>query len=94
LIPRSNTWPSHVGNNNSNGNFTKLENGIFTDRVGLNVKPPAGTNFDAISDQTFTIRYQGETYPVSTEFEHETKVVTDPVTNNVTVTNSVMVEVP
>jgi uncharacterized protein RhaS with RHS repeats len=77
----------------SNDNYGDLDNGIFTDIVGWanmvnnvpqSVTLPATMNVDATSMQTFTARYEGRYYNLSTEFEHENKVVNGTAMNTVT----------
>jgi RHS repeat-associated protein len=69
----------------STGKFPPLVNGVFIDQVGWTsaADVPKG-NYDAVRLQTFTVRYQGTTYPLSTVFRHENSVVNGVVTNSVT----------
>jgi RHS repeat-associated protein len=85
-----------VGNsptNNSSNKFVPLRKGIATDIVGwakmVNGVPqseilPTDMNEDDTFMQTFTVQYGGRYYDLSTEFEHEDKVVNGQATNTVT----------
>lgn len=45
------------------------------------VSLPKNFNVDVKTGQTFTVRYNGKNYNLTTRFEHETRVVNGTVTN-------------
>jgi RHS repeat-associated protein len=79
----------------SNNEFVPMDNGVATDIVGwakndangnpVSVTLPSNYNTDQTFTQTFTVRYNGIDYPLSTQFQHEDKAVNGQPTNTVTV---------
>jgi hypothetical protein len=64
----------------SNGEFVALPNGVATDVVGWARQDPVTGNWygvpvpesaDLLYNQTFAVQYQGQTYNLTTEFQHE-----------------------
>jgi hypothetical protein len=72
-----------VGDNTSEGTFVPATKGYVRDTVGLTRSPGSGTNMDYVVLQSFTIRYKGTDYNLSSTFYHQTLDVNGQVTNKV-----------
>lgn len=74
-----------AGVKTSEKDFVSIANGEARDRVGKERKPRKDDNEDVIRYQTFTVRYEGKEYNLTSNFKQETRVVNGHVTNTVTV---------
>jgi RHS repeat-associated protein len=83
-----------AGNTTSEGTFVPAPAGVSEDVVGQvgidrlgqmhSITPPTSPDADFIVEQTFTVKYQGTEYDLSTKFQHETQIMQGVVTNTVT----------
>lgn len=83
-----------TGTTTSEGTFVPADHGVSQDVVGMaghdangqlrSVTLPTYPNADFIVEQTFSVKYQGTEYNLTTKFEHETHIVNGIATNTVT----------
>ena len=73
------------GSITTNGEFKPMSpTGEATDKVGFVRPPPPGSNGHEVQYQRFTVRFNGEDYPLTTVFKHEELDVDGVVTVSVT----------
>jgi hypothetical protein len=72
-----------VGDNRSEGTFVPTSKGYVRDTVGPYHSFGPGSNMDYVVLQSFTIRYKGTDYNLSSTFYHQTLDVNGQMTNKV-----------
>jgi len=82
-----------AGMTTSEDRFVPLNHGVSQDAVGEvgidansqlhSITLPTFPNADLISEQTFTVKYNEQEYNLTTQFEHETRIVNGVATNTV-----------
>ena len=72
------------GSRTSEKQFVPLKHGVAPDEVGFVHQPKPGAREDLVQYQTFTVKYAGKNYNLTTEFKHEE--VADTVKGKVVIT--------
>jgi RHS repeat-associated protein len=68
----------------TNPSAVVVKNGEVYDLVGLVSQPGSNVTGELDVNQTFTVYYNGQSYDLTTQFEHQTQIVSGEVTNIVT----------